>query len=152
MENQETLKSSTLISQFPNSIKNKVHNLLSNGVVSSGVVVGCILLASDQLFGVEKLPVDSSPDFVNDSWFQIHENGTWHVLSTSGFGEKSVEAVIPSSNCLVRWHLTIRLDAVFKAVKFPTRISNLRPGLTNVDRNTLPHFCLRMLELGVVQK
>lgn len=32
------------------------------------------------------------------------------------------------------------LNAMFEAVEFPTGISDLNTGLTNVDRNALSHF------------
>ena len=34
---------------------------------------------------------------------------------------------------LVRRHLTVRLDAMFKAIKFPAGVADLATGLTNVD-------------------
>ena len=52
MENKETLKSGAVVRQFSDSIQNIINDLLSNGVVTTGVVVGRILLASDQLLGV----------------------------------------------------------------------------------------------------
>ena len=49
MEDEETLESSALLREFPDSVKNQVNNLLADGVVTPGVVVGGVLLASDQL-------------------------------------------------------------------------------------------------------
>ena len=68
MEKKESLKTSTLISQFSDSVQNKINNLLSNGVVTSSVVVGSILLTIDQLFRVVQLPVGSNSGLINDSW------------------------------------------------------------------------------------
>ena len=45
MEEKESLESSTSVRQLPDTVKNEVDNLLSDGVVSSGVVVGRILLS-----------------------------------------------------------------------------------------------------------
>ena len=64
MEDEESLKSSTLVSQFPDSVQDKVDNLFSDGVVATGVVVGRILLSGDQLFRVEQLAVGSGTDLV----------------------------------------------------------------------------------------
>ena len=64
MEDQESLKTSTHISKLPDSIQDQVNNLLANGVVTPGVVVGGILLASDQLLRVEQLSVGSSSNLV----------------------------------------------------------------------------------------
>merc|ERR1712123_310397 len=53
MEDQESLKSSTLISKLPDPVQNQIHNLLADGVVSSCIVVSSILLAGHKLFRVE---------------------------------------------------------------------------------------------------
>lgn len=45
------------IYQFSDAIQNQVHNFLSNGVVTSCIVVGSILFSSYQLFWMEKLAV-----------------------------------------------------------------------------------------------
>lgn len=68
---------------------------------------------------------------------QVHKDGSWDVFSGSGLTEKGIERIIPASDGLVTWHGTIGLDTVLKAVQFPACISDLDPGLTNVDGNTL---------------
>ena len=55
-----TLKSISLIRHPPNLVQSDLNLLLSNGVVTPGVVVGGVLLACDQLLGVEQLPVRAS--------------------------------------------------------------------------------------------
>jgi hypothetical protein len=55
------------------------------------------------------------------------------------FREESVEGIVATTNSLVRWHLTVRRNTMFKTVEFPTSITNLNTGLTNVDRNTFAH-------------
>ena len=52
MEKQKSLKSSTLVSQFPDSVQNQIHDLLANGVVTPGIVICSVLLAGDQLENV----------------------------------------------------------------------------------------------------
>jgi len=41
------------------------------------------------------------------------------MLASTSFREESVESIITSSDGLVRWHLTIRLDTVFQTEEFP---------------------------------
>ena len=53
VEDEESLETSTLISEFPDSVQTEIDDLLSNGVVTSSVVVGSILLSGDELFRVE---------------------------------------------------------------------------------------------------
>ena len=64
MEDQEPLKTRTLISQLSCSVEHLVDQLFTNGVVTSGVVIGSIFFASDKLFRVEELTVCTSSDLV----------------------------------------------------------------------------------------
>jgi hypothetical protein len=96
--------------------------------VSTGKVVGSILLAANKLFRVEKLAVSSSPDFINDSGLKIYEDSTRDVLPGTSFTEKGVKGIIPSTNSLVTWHLTIRLQ---KKKNTRTFISNSYTKLKN---------------------
>jgi len=139
VEDEESLETSTLISQLPDSVEDKVDDLLTNGVVTSGVVVGSILLTGDELFWVEELSVCSSSDLINNSWLKINEDGSWHVLASSGLAEEGVERIITTSDGLVRGHLTIWLDTVLQAVQLPAGVTNLATGLSNVDRDTFSH-------------
>ncbi len=64
VEDEESLETSTLISQFPDAIQDQINNLLSDGVVTTGVVVGGIFLAGDELLRVEQLAVGASADLI----------------------------------------------------------------------------------------
>ena len=133
MEDQETLKSGTLVSELSHAVQDQVNDLLSNGVMSTGIVVGCIFLVGDQLFWVEELSVCSSSDLIYDSGFQINKDSSWHVFPCSSFGEKCVEGIITTSNGFVTRHLTVRLDAMFQAVQLPTGIAHLHTSLSNMN-------------------
>jgi len=133
VEDKESLKSGTVISELSDSVKTEIDDFLSDGVMSSGEVVGGIFLSGDQLFGVEKLSVGSGSDFINDGGFKIEEDSSGDVLSGSGFREESVEGIISSSDGLIRGHLTIRLDSVLKAEKFPAGVTDLDTSLSDVN-------------------
>ena len=137
MEDEEPLKTSTLVSQFPDSVQAEIDDLLSDGVVSTSVVVGGILLAGDELFRMEELPIRSSPHFIYNGGFQVEEDGTGNVFSGSGLAEEGVERVVTTSDGFVRGHLTIRLDTVLETVEFPAGITDLTSGLSEVDRDAL---------------
>jgi len=143
VEDEETLETSAVVSELTDTVKDKVNNLLSDGVVTTSVVVGGIFLASDQLLGVEQLTVGTSADFVNDSGLKVDEDGTGNVLASTRLREEGVERVVTTTNGLVRGHLTIGLDTVLKAVKLPAGVTNLDTSLTDVDRNTLSHCSSR---------
>ena len=69
--------------------------------MSSGVVVGGIFLASDELLWVEELAVVAGSDLIDDSRLQVDEDGTGHVLARSGLREEGVEGVVAAPDGLV---------------------------------------------------
>ena len=62
------------------------------------------------LFRMKQSSVSSKSDFINDSWLQVNKDSSWNMFARASLREKGVEAVISTSNGLVRWHLAIRLD------------------------------------------
>ena len=133
VEDQETLKTGTVVSKLSGSVKDKVNDLLSDGVVTTGVVVGSILLSGDQLLRVVQLSVGSSADLVDDRGLKVDVDSSGDVLTGTSLREEGVESVISTSDGLVRGHLTVRLDSVLEAVEFPAGITNLDTSLTDVD-------------------
>lgn len=81
MEDQESLKSGTLVRELANTIQNKVNNLLSDGIMATSVVVGSIFLAGDKLFRMEKLPVGSSANLINYSGLQVDEDSAGNMFT-----------------------------------------------------------------------
>jgi hypothetical protein len=132
VEDKESLETGALISQLSDSVQNQIDDFFSDGVVTTSVVVSGILLSGDELFRVEQLSVSSSSYFINDGRLQINKDSAGHVLSGSGFAEKGVEGIISTSDGLVTWHLTIRLNTMLKAIQLPTGITDLNTGLSNV--------------------
>jgi len=53
VEDEKTLETGALISEFSGSIKDQIDQFFTNGVMASGVVVGGIFFTGDQLFWVE---------------------------------------------------------------------------------------------------
>eukprot|EP00916_Digyalum_oweni_P009708 GHVL01016352.1.p1 GENE.GHVL01016352.1~~GHVL01016352.1.p1 ORF type:complete len:468 (-),score=45.07 GHVL01016352.1:77-1480(-) len=139
VEDEEALQTGALVSQLADSVENQVNDLLADGVVATGVVVGSILLAGDQLLGVEQLTVGAGADLINNGGLQIDEDGTGDVLASAGLAEEGVEGVITTADGLVGGHLAVRLDAVLQAVQLPAGIADLDSGLADVDGDTLAH-------------
>jgi hypothetical protein len=137
VKEKEALQPSALVSQLPDPVQNKVNNLLANGVVTPGIIVGSILLAIDELLRVEELAVSSTPGLIYDSGFQIDEDSSGDMLSSSSLREKGCEGVIPEG--LIRGHVAIRLDTMLKAVELPAGIADLATGLANVNGDALTH-------------
>mmetsp|Transcript_10189 Transcript_10189/g.25546 ORF Transcript_10189/g.25546 Transcript_10189/m.25546 type:complete len:210 (-) Transcript_10189:43-672(-) len=141
VEDEESLKSGTVVGKLSDAVQDGVNNLLSNGVVTAGVVVGSILLSRDDLLGVVELGELSGTDFVADVGFQIHKESTRDVLSGSGLAEEGVARVIGSggSGAIGNNHITRGADSVFHAVEFPALFTGLDTGLTDMDRDTFTH-------------
>jgi len=82
--------------------------------MSSSEVVSSIFFTRNKLFWVEELSVCTCSDFINNSWFEIKEYTSWDVFTGTSFTEESVESIITTTDGFIRWHLSVRLDSVFK--------------------------------------
>jgi hypothetical protein len=109
---EETLETSAVVSQLTDAVQDEVDNFLTNGVVTTGVVIGGIFFSGDQLFWVVQLTVGSGSDFIDDSWFKVNEDTSWDVLSGTSLREEGVESIITTTDGLVAWHLSVRLNTV----------------------------------------
>ena len=128
-----------MIGKLSDSIKAEINDFLTNSVMSSGEVVGSIFFSGDELLWMEKLSVGTGSDLIDDGWLEIEEDASWDVLSSTSLGEEGVEGIITTTDGLVRWHLSIRLDTVLEAKELPSGITNLDTGLTDVDGNNFSH-------------
>merc|ERR1712166_437777 len=131
-----------LVGELTETVNSKVDNFLADCVVSTRVVVCCVLLAGDQLLWVVELTVGAGTDLVNRGWLKIEVDGTWDVLASASLREEGVERIVTTSDGLVRWPLAIRLDAVLEAVKLPASVTGLATALADVDGDTFTHVCL----------
>jgi len=132
VEDKEALKTSTVIGELTDAVEDEVDDFLANGVVTTGIVVGSILLAGDELLRVVELAVGAGADLVKRSRLEVDEDSTRDVLAGTSLGEEGVEGVITAADGLVGGHLTVRLDAVLEAVELPAAISHLDATLTDV--------------------
>lgn len=73
--------------------------------MATGKVVGGVLLAADQLLGVEQLPVGARADLVHHGGLQVQEDAAGHMLASARLREEGVEGVVTASNSLVGRHL-----------------------------------------------
>jgi len=140
VKDHEALEASAVISELADSVKDKVNDFLADGVVTTGVVVGSILLARDELLRVVELAVGASADFVAHRGLKIDEDGAGNVLASTSLGEEGVEGIITAADGFVGRHLAIRLDAVLEAVKLPACITSLDTSLAQVNRKAFTHF------------
>jgi hypothetical protein len=82
--------------------------------VATSEVVGGILLATDQLLGVEQLPVGAGADLVHHGGLQVEEDAAWHMLASAGLAEEGVEGVVATTNSFVTGHLREQRSRAFR--------------------------------------
>jgi len=140
VEHHEALETGALVRKLTEAVEREVDDLLTHGVVTTSVVVGCILLAGDQLLGVVELAVGAGADLIDHGGLQIEVDGTGDVLASASLGEEGVEGIVTASDGLVGRHLAIRLDAVLEAVKLPASVTGLATALADVDGDTFAHI------------
>ena len=141
LENEETLETSALIGKLSDSVEAEINDFLTNGVVTSGEVVGGIFLTGDELLWVEELSVGTGSDLIDNGWLEIEEDASWDVLTSTSLGEEGVEGIITTTDGLIGRHLTIRLDTMFQAEQFPAGVTDLDTGLTDVNADSFTHCC-----------
>ena len=95
MENQEALKTCALVSQLPNLVQEEVNDLLANGAVTLGIVIGSIFFACDELLRVEELAVGASSNLINDCGFQIYKHCAGHMLASACVTEEGLKKSYP---------------------------------------------------------
>ena len=142
MEHKETLETSALISKLSDSVEAEIDDFLTNGVVTSGEVVGGIFLTRDELLWMEELSVGSSSNLIDNCWLEIEEDSSWDMLSSTGLGEEGIEGIVSATNGFIGWHLSIWLNTVLKAEELPAGVTDLDTSLTDVDGNNFSHLGL----------
>jgi len=133
VEDEETLETSALISELSDSVEAEINDFLADGIVTTGEVVGGILLAGDELLGVEQLSVGTGTNLIDDGRLEIQEDSAGDVLASTSLREEGVESIIATTDGLIGWHLTVRLDTVLEAEELPAGVTDLDTGLTDVD-------------------
>ena len=88
---------------------------------------------------MEELSVGAGSDLIDNGRLEIEEDATGDVLASTSLGEEGVESIITATDCLIGWHLTVRLNAVLEAEELPAGVTDLDTGLTDMDGNDLTH-------------
>lgn len=81
VKHEEALEANTVVGNSANLVEDAIDELLSDGVVTTGVVVRGILLASDHHLRVEKVAVGTGADLVDDIGLQITVDGAGDILA-----------------------------------------------------------------------
>ena len=93
VEDDEALEASAVVRKLANAVKDEINDLLADGVVATRIVVGGVLLARDQLLGVEELAVGSAPHLVNDGGFEVDEDAPGSGLFCVSIATRTIQNV-----------------------------------------------------------
>jgi hypothetical protein len=138
-----------------------VQNLLANCVVTSSIVVGCVLLSADQQLRVEQLAVVTSADLVDGAGVKVDEDGSRDIFAAASLREDGIELAAVMEGLGIRIRATILLQAVLEEVaaegvrdqyigymsrcqdnvQLPGTISELGSGLADVEVKNLLGNC-----------
>ena len=140
VEDDEALETSAVIGLLSDTVEDQINDVFTDVDTATGIVVGSVFLAGDQLLWVVDLAVGASADFIDNGWFQVDVDGSWNVLACAGFGEEGVEGVLLDTDRLVRWHLTVVEDTVLQAEELPAGVTHLATALTNMHADYFSHF------------
>jgi hypothetical protein len=81
VEYKETLKTSAVVGHTADLVEDLIDQLLANSVVTTRVVVGCILLPSDHLLRVKEGAISAGADFIDDVGLEIAVDGTRDIFA-----------------------------------------------------------------------
>ena len=86
VEDQETLQTRAVVGDTSDLVQHLINELLSDSVVTTGIVVRRVLLSSDHLFWVEKASVGSGSDLIDDVWLEIAVDGSGNIFALAWMG------------------------------------------------------------------
>ena len=96
VEDEEALKAGAVVCNAANLVEHLIDEFLSDGVVTTSVVVGCILLARDHVLGVEESAVCAGSDLIDDIGLEIAVDGTRDIFALAySCGQYQFLAVYP---------------------------------------------------------
>jgi hypothetical protein len=87
--------------------------------MSARIVIGGILLSTDQQLGVEQLAVITRADLVDGRGVKINEDGARDIFSASSLSENSVELARVVEGFRVRVRTSVFLEAMLEEVPSP---------------------------------
>ena len=139
VEHEEALEARAVVRELADALEAEVDDLLADRVVPACVVVRGVLLARDELLGVEQVLVGARAHLVDDSGLEVDENCARHVFAGGRLREKGVERVVFHGGPLVALDRSVGADAVLEAIQLPARVTNLATGLSKMNRDSFTH-------------
>src|SRR5690349_16305188 len=107
---------STLTSNTTDPIHDSINHLLSDGIVTTSIVVRRILLSADEHLRVEQLAIVARANLVDGRWIQVDKERSRHMLAAGGFGEEGIVGARIIDILGVGVYATVMAEAVLKTV------------------------------------
>jgi hypothetical protein len=136
--NHKALETVAGVHQFSDNLHHVVHFLFADGVVSSSEIGSGVFFSGDDIVGMEKVFKHSVSNSVGDGRFEVDLNATGNVLLVFDLLEESSEKFIVFRVRLIL-EFSVVGETVFGAVQLPSRVSELKTALTDVDAYYLSH-------------
>ena len=134
----ETLEAITTFSFLSDDVEDGVDEFSTFSVMTLSPVVTGSGLTEDEVIGSEELTERTSSDGVHGTGFEIHEDSSGDVSTTSSFVEVNVDSFELEIRITVVG--TSGVDTVFIGDDFPELSTDLVTTLTTLDVNDFSHF------------
>jgi hypothetical protein len=122
-------------------VQRPIQDLLANGVVTTRIVVGGVLLATDQQLGVEQLSVVTGTDLIDRAGVQVDKDRSGNVFAGAGLGEDGIELTAVVERLGIGIGTAVLLEAVLEEVPADClRLGVVMPGRDRAQR-TAPRHC-----------
>jgi hypothetical protein len=118
-----TKASKELTGDTTNAVNDIVNHLLANGVMTTSIVVGGILLAADQQLGVEKVTVFASSDLVNGRGVEVDKKRSRNMLAAARLSEECLERARVTNIGSIGVGATIGAETVLEKVAIQVPVS-----------------------------
>ena len=141
MRHLEALEAVSVLSLFPDDVHGLVDDLGALRVVPLGPAVASAVLAEDHVVRAEKLAYRGRSDGVNDTGFEVNQDGAGDIATASGL------IVVDVGSFQLQVGLSVVLaggvDAVLVGDDFPELGSNLVAALACLNVYDFSHyFCV----------
>jgi len=135
----ETLEAITTFSFLSDDVEDGVNEFSTFGVMTLSPVVTGSGLTEDEVIRSEELTERTSSNRIHGTGFEIHEDSSGDVSTTSSFVEVNVDSFELEVGVTVVG--TSGVDTVFIGNYFPKLSTDLVTALTTLDVNDFSHLC-----------
>jgi hypothetical protein len=132
-----TLQAITILGFFSNNIEDRVNELSALGVMALGPVIPSPGLPEYEVIGAEDLSKRSGSERIHGTRFEIHENSTWNVATTTSLVVINIDTL--ELKLRVSAVLSRVVNAMLIADHFPELGPNLVSALPTLDMQDFSH-------------